>query len=608
MKKNLFWLLLSPIILQSQSAKIVSNNCYGGIFSELCNDVSEGLAGSFWLAGFSAGADADVTGNNGSNDFWVCNVNDAGTILSQDNLGGSGDDFAESIELLEDSGRIILGTTYSGDGDVVGFKGSSDFWLVRLKKNGSFKWRYTFGGSWYDEARQLSTLGNYAYYCAGRTNSKNLQVSGKHKFFDAWVIKVNSSGVLLWQKCIGGSGDDEANSIFTTSDNGCVIAGSADKNGGDISGWHGAKDFLVAKLDSLGTLQWSKVFGGSGDDIAYAVKQTTDGGYIVCGYTNSFNGDVVGGKGYGDVWVIKLDSDGNLIWQKVFGGNVGEEQARDILQTTDGGYIIAAYLDGSLNTLLGSDFTTYHNYYDFWIIKTDPEGEIEWNGVYGGPTNDIAYALLMKDEAYYVAGYAGINGCDVNDSNGALAGFGDFWLLGLGDAGCYKPDDLNSSTAFGYATMSWCQTAGAINYELKVRPAAGSFTTYTFTSGNETSKSISVAPLTTYQWKVRAICSAGSSPFTTLQSFTTPARIGEETNLSEILISPIPSSNFIAVHLMMAELPPEIIVSNVTGQIIQVLRPTENEFTVDITNFANGIYFLTCMNNEKKISLPFIKN
>jgi len=595
MKKLLTLLFLfAPFYVYNQAAKINSSYCYGSSGSELCNDVSASYDGNYWLAGFSSSADGDVSSIHGAYDYWVCKVNTSGTVLQEKSYGGGGDDFAESIEELPDSGRIIFGTTYSSDGDVIGWKGGSDFWLVRVKKNGAFKWRKTFGGTLYDIAGQMCIAPDDQYYCAGKTNSKNGNVTGKHKLYDAWVIKVDVDGNLVWQKCVGGNGDDEAHAICTTSDGGCIIAGSANKGGGDAIGWHGSNDFFVAKLDAAGVVEWSKCYGGSGDDIAHAVKQTSDGGYVVTGQVNSFDGDVVGGKGYADVWLIKLNASGTMLWQYVYGGSAGEEQARDIIETSDGGLAIAAYLDGSFNSLIGSDFTTFHNFYDFWVIKTDASGAMEWNGVYGGPSNDIGYALMENASGeLMVTGYATFNGCDVDDSHGVIAGYGDYWLLQLGAATCNKVSDLTSSSAFGFATMSWCQAAGALNYELKYRKAGDPWTTFTTFNGNETFYTIGVAPSTTYEWKVRTNCSASTSAYTALQTFVTPAKMGDGLNQDRTLvIYPNPANN--KIHIASGDLEENVWLNiyDLHGGLLHQQWLSNDLPEIDISFLAAGIYLV----------------
>ncbi|HOQ40376.1 MAG TPA: hypothetical protein PK561_08220, partial [Fervidobacterium sp.] len=214
----------------------------------------------------------------------------------------------------------------------------------------------------------------------------------------------NSDGSLAWEKTFGGSGEDQAASIQQTTDGGYIVAGYTYSFG------VGNSDIYVLKLNSDGSLAWEKTFGGSGEDYTYSIQQTTDGGYIVAGWTNSF------GVGNSDVYVLKLNSDGSLEWQKTFGGN-GEDQATSIQQTTDGGYIVAG---GTTSFGAGN--------YDVYVLKLNSDGSLAWQKTSGGNGGDWALSIQQTtDEGYIVAGYTnsfGSGDYDVYilklDSNGEL--------------------------------------------------------------------------------------------------------------------------------------------------------------------------------------------
>jgi hypothetical protein len=220
-----------------------------------------------------------------------------------------------------------------------------------------------------DEARSVVQTGDGGYIVAGYTRSNDGDVSGNHGGADAWVVKLNSDGTIAWQKTLGGSSYDEAHSIVQTSDGGYIVAGYTRSNDGDVSGNHGEEDAWVVKLDSEGNIEWQKTFGGSSYDEANSIVQTSDGGYIVAGYTKSSNGDVAyGGSTYHggiqeDVWVIKLDSHGNIIWQEALGGG-GYDRAFSIAQTSDDGYVVAGYAGSNDGDVSGN-----HGSYDVWVVK-----------------------------------------------------------------------------------------------------------------------------------------------------------------------------------------------------------------------------------------------
>jgi len=176
---------------------------------------------------------------------------------------------------------------------------------------------------------------------------------------------VKDEPYITWQKCLGGSSDEFARSVHQTSDGGYIVAGDTYSNNGDVSGNHGESDFWVVKLTSTGSLQWRKCLGGGNWDMAYSIQQTSDGGYIVAGMTESNNGDVSGNHGDLDLWVVKLTSTGSLQWQKCFGGS-SDDGAYSIQQTSDGGYVVAGGTESNNGDVSGN-----HGEYDLWVVKLD---------------------------------------------------------------------------------------------------------------------------------------------------------------------------------------------------------------------------------------------
>jgi hypothetical protein len=299
--------------LVEEEPYITWRKCLGGSDWDAVIPIQQTSDGGDIVAGVTSSNNGDVSGNHGAYDFWVVKLSSTGSLQWQKCLGGSGSDDAASIQQTSDGGYIVAGSTRSNDGDVSGNHdvsgnyGESDFWVVKLSSTGSLQWQKCFGGSNWDHAASIQQTSDGGYIVAGSTGSSDGDVSGKHAGFDFWVVKLSSTGSLQWQKCLGGSGSDLAASIQQTSDGGYIVAGITSSNNGDVSGNHGAEDFWVVKLSSTGSLQWQKCFGGSNWDRAYSIQQTSDGGYIVAGMTESNNGDVSGNHGESDIWVVKLD-------------------------------------------------------------------------------------------------------------------------------------------------------------------------------------------------------------------------------------------------------------------------------------------------------------
>ncbi len=207
----------------------------------------------------------------------------------------------------------------------------------------------------------------------GYTESNNEDVSGNHGDKDAWVLKLSSIGSIQWKKCYGGSQWEEASTIHQTNDGGYIFAGLAQSLDGDVSGVHGDLDYWVVKLDSTGTIVWQKAFGGSGEDTATEIRQTLDGGYIVAGKTDSEDGDVIGNHGSDDYWVVKLNGGGAIEWTKALGGN-SADVAEDIWQTVDGGYILVGYALKSSNT---GDVTGHHGGFSMTMGGVESMSQVE---------------------------------------------------------------------------------------------------------------------------------------------------------------------------------------------------------------------------------------
>ncbi|MCD6105318.1 MAG: fibronectin type III domain-containing protein, partial [Thermosipho sp. (in: Bacteria)] len=210
-----------------------------------------------------------------------------------------------------------------------------------------------------------------------------------------WKFRTKDT-LVQWQKIYGGSNNDIGYSIQKTSDNGYVIAGYTNSKDGDVKENKGEYDAWIVKLDNLGNIKWQRTFGGSGFDLAYSVESTQDNGYVIAGYTNSKDGDVKENKGEYDAWIVKLDNSGNIKWQRIFGGS-NIDLAKSIKQTKDGGYIVVGW-----TTSIDKDIEQSHGLSDFWIIKLDENGEIVWQKVLGGSGQDMAESVALVEDGYII--------------------------------------------------------------------------------------------------------------------------------------------------------------------------------------------------------------
>ena len=341
-------------------------------------------------------------------------------------IGGSIDDRpgnGNSLQETTDGGFIVLGRSNSSDINVTLNQGLFDAWVVKLSDLGNISWQKSFGGSGNEWMESIVQTSDGGYIAVGRSNSTDGDITSNNGLGDAWVIKLDVSGNISWQKSFGGSDYDEATSIIELSNGTYVIAGSSASIDGDIVGNHGSKDFWIFKLDSFGNLIWSKLYGGSDFESPYGdIQSTTDGGFIVAGRTNSTNGNVIGNHGLGDGWIIKLDGMGNSEWQLCLGGSADDEIQR-IRQKSNGGYLIAGTFysnDGDISGNHGQD--------DCWIASIASNGAIEWQKSLGGTASDYARDIIEtnNNEYFVLAESKSFNG-DITQPLGSS----DFWIVKL---------------------------------------------------------------------------------------------------------------------------------------------------------------------------------
>jgi len=301
--------------------------------------------------------------------------------------GGSDSDGASSLIQTTDGGYLVAGSTNSKGA------GAKDAWLIKIDNQGSIIWDRTFGGSGKDYTSSLLQTTDGGYLVAGSTYSKG---AGD---LDVWIIKIDKEGNKIWEKTYGGSDSDGASSLIQTTDGGYLVAGSTNSKGsGEVDAW-------VIKLDREGNLLWDRTYGGNDFDNASSLIQTSDGGYAVAGHTYSK------GSGGSDVWIFKLDSQGNLLWDRTYGETILDE-ANFLIQTTDGGFAIAGISWSSGGV--------------FWFLKLDSQGNLLWDRTYGGNKLDDASSLIQtSDGGYAIAGRTNSKG----------AGAQDAWLIKLDSQG-----------------------------------------------------------------------------------------------------------------------------------------------------------------------------
>ncbi|MEO8086195.1 MAG: T9SS type A sorting domain-containing protein [Bacteroidota bacterium] len=471
--KKMFVGLLSFLTLEinAQVPVIEWQKCYGGSNYEdawcLINTSDSG----YLFSGDTYSNNGSVFGNHGMNDLWVVKSDGTGNLQWQICLGGTNDDLGTKAIQVSDGGYLISGATNSNDGDVSGNHGGSDTWVIKLDSMGSIQWQKCFGGSSYEDRTQsIIETNDHDFIITSSTLSNDGDVSGNHdvNFWDIWIIKIDNNGSLLLQKCIGGTQNDHPTDLFQTREGNFLLTAEIHSSDGDITtttygGW---TDFWISLLDTNLNIIWQSVYGGSGDDLARSAKQTRDGGFVIGGSTTSNDFDVSGNHSIisQDYWLIKIDSTGDLQWQKCLGG-MHFEDAFSIDTTLDGGILIAGISESEDGDITAAVDTLSSNW---WVVKLDSVGTILWDKSLGGSDQEEAQAIrTTPDGGCIILGYTSSNDLDV--TGGGYHGGQDFWAVKL------------SSTNVGIFANQNLVT----DFTLYLAPVTNNLTLNFFANGNE---------------------------------------------------------------------------------------------------------------------------
>jgi len=418
-----------PIILQliflpllPAQPGIEWERAFGGSDLEVAQSVQQTSDGGYIVAGYTRSTDGQVTGNHGAYDCWVLKLSAFGDIEWKRAYGGTNNEWAYAVRQTRDGGYVIAGKSMSNNGDVSGNHGKEDAWVLKLDSGGAIEWQRSLGGSGWDAAYALDITTDGGYVIAGLSDSNDGDVTGNHGATDFWVLKLDEDGAIIWQRSLGGSHYEWANAVRQTPDGGYIVVGESLSSNGDVTNPRGDADYWVVKLDSLGTLEWQRSLGSTSIDSAFDVCPTDDGGYVVAGIISFNSGDVTEHRGWYDIWVVKLDFLGKLIWQKTLGGS-GNDTAVAVQQTADGGLAIGGSTASVDGDAVGNDGGL-----DFWLVKITKDGSFEWQKSLGGTKADRAFSMQQTaDGGFVMAGRSSSDNGDVSFNHGDV----DYWVVKL---------------------------------------------------------------------------------------------------------------------------------------------------------------------------------
>jgi len=509
--------VLGSIIFSPVSfAQVTFQKTFGGTGLDYVYSVQQTFDGGYALCGYS------MSFGSGMEDIYLIKTNANGNIQWSKIFGGTSYDVSFSIQQTADSGYIISGATGS-----FGI-GLLNVYLIKTDINGNTLWEKTYGQTFSDAAWSVKQTADGGFIITGFNSPPIITNS------DVYLIKTDAVGNLVWAKGFGGTNIDEGFVVEQTADGGYVIIGRTGSFGA------GSIDIYLIKTDNTGNLLWSKTFGGAGDDWGYSLKQTNDGGYIITGYTNSF------GTGDYDACLIKTDSIGSLLWSKTYGG-INSDGGYSIKQTSDGGFIVSG---GTGSFGAGNS--------DSYLFKTDSNGVLLWSKTFGGAGGDGGGSVQQTiDGGFIIAG----------TTNSFGAGSLDIYLIktdSLGNSGCNQG---NAATIVTTPTIQVTSPATVVSFPTTI----------------ETSPSAIVSSGGT----VTTLCTTVGIP---------PLSFGEG---SGVRLFPNPSSGNFLITFEKEIKKGSIEVVNLLGEIIYSENiSNESEKEIHLTKVSPGIYIVKVATGE----------
>ncbi len=432
--------------LHSRAQEVLWEKSFGGKQSEYLLDVVPTADYGFLLAGSSL---SDKSGNKdnkgqGDLDYWLWKMSERGDIDWQKQLGGSGTDMLQTATGTIDGGFILGGTSdskKSGDKMVDGF-GADDYWIIKLDATGNEQWQQTIGGESQELLQVVIQTKDGGYLVAGSSSSsaqksdaipQNLYAKTAEHYgnLDYWIVKLNRTGKIEWQKSFGGEYADVLKSAVQTADGGYIIGGTSNSpiSGNKTVDNFGMNDYWILKLDKNGVIEWQNGFGGNKDDELSQILLTADNSYLLAGH--SFSG-TDGNKSKSnregsDLWLVKIDQNSTILWQETY--HIGKQDfLMSIVENKDNTLLIGAHAKSEI-TLRQKQNKEGVN--DYTIIKLKENGEELWRKSVGGSGEDILRKAVETRDGGYVL--AGTSSSKISGERNSSIGMNDFWVVKLKD-------------------------------------------------------------------------------------------------------------------------------------------------------------------------------
>ncbi|WP_243643611.1 hypothetical protein [Tenacibaculum sp. M341] len=406
-------------IVPQKEVKIDFVKTVGGSRNEVGSSVVSTQDNGYIILGYADSNDGDLNFKTTTDsDYFVLKYNANDELEWSKVYGGSKDDRGLQIIQTSDNGFAVFGFSESDDNDVTVNNGNSDFWITKLNTSGNIVWEKSFGFSGRDNGSSLIATSDNGFLLVGELDitasggmGRSSSNNNRHAGGDYWAIKLNSSGDKEWSNFYGGNFTETPQDVVQTTD-GFIITGFSDSIDVDISNNKGTYDFWVVKIDNQGKLIWEKSFGGTQIDESYGIEKTNDGNFVIVGSTRSSDTDVSSNSGGGELWLIKISSEGKLIWEKTFGG-ASFDVGRAIHKTNNGDLLIG----GSSRST--NDGFSNNGENDAWVFKISSEGNLIWQKFIGGSKLDFLYDITeLQDESIVAVGESTSNDLDIPENKG----------------------------------------------------------------------------------------------------------------------------------------------------------------------------------------------